>query len=217
MIKEVRVKKDSFEEDILLFKSAKFNKLNILFGGNGVGKTTLLNGITNKKLDMDISKELIIKTYINSRDNFRHINKANYKNYGVALVQKVNANEMSEGQSIIYSLMAYIEDAKDIANKNKDKTVVLVLDEIDSGLSAENINMILHILLEFLEIDNTQLFLSSNHYHFVYVFKKVFNMYTGKVVEFNSYEEYFNELSKQMVSLGKKRELKFLEPATLDF
>lgn len=217
MIKEVRVKKDSFEEDVLLFKSAKFNKLNILFGGNGVGKTTLLNGIANNKLDMDISKELIIKTYVNSRDNFRHINKANYKNYGVALLQKVNANEMSEGQSIIYSLMTYIENAKDIANKNKDKTVVLVLDEIDSGLSAENINMILHILLEFLEIDNTQLFLSSNHYHFVYVFKKVFNMYTGKVVEFNSYEEYFNELTKQMVCLGKKRNLKFLEPATLDF
>lgn len=217
MIKSIKVKKDSFEEDVLLFESADFKKLNILFGGNGVGKTTLLNGIVNSKLDIDTSKELIIKTYTNSKDNFRHIDKVSYTNYGRALLQKVKANEMSEGQSIIYSLLSYIENAKEVAIQNQDKTVVLVLDEIDSGLSAENINMILHILLDFLKIDNTQLFISSNHYHFVYVFKKVFNMYTGKQIEINSYDEYYEILSNEMISLGKRRCLKFLEPASLDF
>lgn len=217
MIKSIKVKDDSFEKEILLFEEAKFKKLNILFGGNGVGKTTLLNGIINNKLDIDSSKELIIKSYVNSKDNFRHIEKANYKDIGRALLQKVNAKEMSEGQSIIYSLLTYIENAKNIAIENSDKTVVLVLDEIDSGLSSENINMILHILIDFLKEKNTQLFVSSNHYHFVYVFKKVFNMYTGDWIEINSYEEYYKKLEQEMIGLGKKRGLKFLESATLDF
>lgn len=217
MIKSIKVKPNSFEEDILLFKTAKFKKLNILFGGNGVGKTTLLNGIINNRLELETKKELIIKSYINSKDNFRHINQVTYKDMGRALLQKVNANELSEGQSIIYSLLAYIENTKKIASNNPDKTVVLVLDEIDSGLSAENINMILHLICDLLKMGNIQLFISSNHYHFVYVFKNVFNMYTGKWIEINSYDEYFNKLVEEMTSLGKIRDYKFLEPTTLDF
>lgn len=217
MIKSIKVKPKSFESDILLFKTARFRRLNILFGGNGVGKTTLLNGIANNKLELNTDKELIIKSYVNSRDNFRHIDKTNYKNIGIAAIQKMNANNLSEGQSIIYSLLAYLENTKKIAEENPDKTVVLILDEVDSGLSAENINMILHMILELLEIKNTQLFISTNHYHFVHVFKKVFSMYTGELIMLNSYEEYYEALTKEMVSLGQKRDLKFLEPSTLDF
>lgn len=217
MIKGVKVRKESFEEDILLFKIAKFKKLNILFGGNGVGKTTLLKGIINNTLDLETDKELIIKSYINSQNNFRHISQVVYKDIGTALLQKTNANKMSEGQSIIYTLLAYIEDARNEAIQNPDKTVILLLDEIDSGLSAENINLILHMLCDLLNIENIQIFISTNHYHFVHVFKKVFNMYTGKVSEFNSYEEYYKELSTRMVDLGKKRDLTFLETSTLNF
>lgn len=217
MIKGVKVRKESFEEDILLFKIAKFKKLNILFGGNGVGKTTLLNGIINNTLDLETDKELILKSYINSQNNFRHISQVVYKDIGTALLQKTNANKMSEGQSIIYTLLAYIEDARNEAIQNPDKTVILLLDEIDSGLSAENINLILHMICDLLNIENIQIFISTNHYHFVHVFKKVFNMYTGKVSEFNSYEEYYKELSTRMVDLGKKRDLTFLETSTLNF
>lgn len=217
MIKGMKVKKESFEEDILLFKTANFKKLNILFGGNGVGKTTLLNGIINNTLELDIETELIIKSYINSQNNFRHISQVVYKDIGTALLQKTNANKMSEGQSIIYSLLAYIEDAKNEAIQNPDKTVVLLLDEVDSGLSAENINLILHMICDLLNIENIQIFISTNHYHFIHVFKKVFNMYTGKVSEFKSYEEYYNELSTRMVDLGKKRDLVFLKQTTLNF
>lgn len=217
MIKGMKVKKESFEEDILLFKTANFKKLNILFGGNGVGKTTLLNGIINNTLELDIETELIIKSYINSQNNFRHISQVVYKDIGTALLQKTNANKMSEGQSIIYSLLAYIEDARNEAIQNPDKTVVLLLDEVDSGLSAENINLILHMICDLLNIENIQIFISTNHYHFIHVFKKVFNMYTGKVSEFKSYEEYYNELSTRMVDLGKKRDLVFLKQTTLNF
>lgn len=216
MIKSIKVKSGSIEDKILLFKNADFKKLNILFGANGVGKSTLLNGIINNSFDLDVERDIIIQPYINSKDNFKYRQKLDCKKMDILPLQEVNTESLSEGQSITYSLLVYLEHAKNTALNNPDKTIVIVIDEIDS-LSTENINMISQIIVELYDIENIQIFVSSNHYHFVYVFKKVFNMYLGRETQLNSYEEYYKELSRRKYCLGKRRDFTYLNNTTLIF
>ena len=51
MINNIKINK---KDNRLLFDSIKdIKRLNILFGGNGVGKSTLLNYISNNYIDVD--------------------------------------------------------------------------------------------------------------------------------------------------------------------
>lgn len=216
MIKKIKPKKDSFEEKILLFKETEeLQRLVVLFGGNGVGKTTFLKGIKKGSLEMEKSKPIKVRMYTNSQNN---VAKATPQISNLEILEQVMlGKEMSEGQSIIYSFLGFMESVKKDCTDNPAKTVVMIIDEIDSGLSVENINMVCHLLNEALEeYENLQIFLSSNNYHFVYVYKNVLNMYTGKWTEFNTYDTYYQTLSNEMIKLGKKRGFKFLNQCNYD-
>lgn len=214
MITKITTIKETFEDNILLFKQVKPVKINVLFGGNGVGKTTFLNGIINNTLNIKCNNNYKVVAFSNSKDNFRHNDPSPFdRQFNNKLIQKVESNSMSEGQSIIFSINDFLEKVKDELNNTED-TVVIVLDEVDSGLSAENINMVMHFILDiYNNYDNVQFFISSNAYHFVYVFKNVLSMYTGRFVTINSYEEFYKLLADNMVELGQKRDLKFLQSA----
>lgn len=222
MIKSIRVKKNSFEEEILLFKELdNIKKINILFGGNGVGKTTFLNGIKDNSLEIDFEGETEIIQYTNSKDNIRnmgnnisHFYKEKPSVYlsGKEVYEMVYANRLSEGQSIVYSLLRFIRVVEEKIKFSK-KDIVLIFDEVDSGLSCENINMFLHLISDLINENtnkNIQIFISTNNYHFVHVFKVVLNMYEGKYRKIENYEEYFNLLAENMVELGKKRSMNFI-------
>ena len=78
---------------------------------------------------------------------------------------------------------------------------------MDSGLSIENINFILHLIVDIVKQykDNIQFIISTNHYHYTYVFKEVINMYNGEHIKINSYEEYFELLNKGIQIMYKNR------------
>ncbi|MNW63318.1 hypothetical protein D3C74_415190 [compost metagenome] len=118
---------------------------------------------------------------------------------------------MSEGQSIIYSILSFFDFVIKKASDNKDKTIVILLDEVDSGLSVENINMLLHIINDMPK--NTQFFISTNQYHWVYAIKRGINMYNGEQITINSYDEFFNLLTSNMQELGQKRKMIFMQSA----
>lgn len=214
MIKQIKVKNNTVEKERLLFdKISNLKKVNILFGGNGVGKSTFLNGIITNNLDLVSDRELVILKYINSEDNCKGYKfDNNFKDMNQAL-KIFNSSGYSEGQTMLNHLLPFIKNIKDVANKNKNKTIIVVLDEIDSGLSIENINLFLHLINESLnDFENIQFFISTNHYHFTYVLKDVINMYDGTWIRINSYEEYFELLNKgiQIMHTSKKRDFDFL-------
>ena len=207
MINKIKINK---KDNRLLFDSINnIKRLNILFGGNGVGKSTLLNYISNNYIDVD-DNNYIVKSYINSRDN-SNINRNKELATATDFIKAINCNSYSEGQAILHNLLSFLQDIKELKT---DKTIIICMDEIDSGMSAENINMILWQIKELLETkNNIQFFISCNNYHFVYCFKEVLNMYDGKYIKINSYEQYFELLNKgiKLMNESGKRQFDFLD------
>jgi energy-coupling factor transporter ATP-binding protein EcfA2 len=204
--------------DRMHFKEASFEKLNLLFGGNGSGKTTLLNYIKDgletgsPDLSKSTSMKYIVHSYYNSKDNNRHNNPNPYgesQAYTHGLVTRFRANEVSEGQSIIYSFSEWLNNF--LESYTKDDFHVIILDEIDSGLSCDHVNVILHILNDnILDKDNVQIFVSSNMFHWVYALKRVFSMYEGEFFDIDSYEEYFRIQMDHQQVVGAKSDFNFL-------
>lgn len=206
------IRKIYCKDERLHFKQIEIKqRLNILVGGNGAGKTTLLEGIVNKRYEMDADRGIEIRKYSNSQDNLRV--KTNLNMSTPQMVVCMNAKSMSEGQSIVYSLISFFakirEEAKEFSKENK--SLVVVLDEVDSGLSVDAINVVMHFIYDILNNhDNVQFFISSNNYHFTYVQKEIVNMYTGRYKKINSYEEYFKLMVAGMQKIGKKSDYNFL-------
>lgn len=212
MIKTIKIK-DKQTKDTLLFEEVQdIKQINILFGGNGVGKTTFLNAIRDNKAELilDNDQEVLIKSFTNSIDNMKINREKKELSNSREFVKLINSNGFSEGQSVIHYVLSFLHD---IGKINTDKQIVVLLDEIDSGLSAENINMLLWQLKDLMETKNVQFFISSNHYHFAYAFKIVLNMYDGSYIKINSYDDFFNLLNDgiQIMKNSNKRTFNFLD------
>lgn len=211
ILKEVKVKEKSIENDRLLFETVCFkNNITILFGGNGVGKSTFIQGIINRTLEFDIEDDVEIISFVNSQDN---LNRARRMAKNLPdFAGLISCNSYSEGQSMVYWLLRFYHDCIEEPLKEGKKILVCV-DEMDSGLSVENINFLLHLIVDTAKQykDDVQFIISTNHYHYAYVFKEVLNMYDGKYIKINSYEEYFDLLNKGIkYMIEKGRDFSFI-------
>ena len=91
MINNIKINK---KDNRLLFDSINdIKRLNILFGGNGVGKSTLLNYISNNYIEAD-ENNYIVKSYINSRDNSK-INRDKELVDHADFIKAINCNSYS--------------------------------------------------------------------------------------------------------------------------
>lgn len=204
MIEKMRVK-NKLTNRLLFDNISKLKKVNVLFGGNGVGKSTFLKMIRDNLFEIEGEVEEI-KYYANSVEN-THVNSNKELMSARDAVKHMNASIYSEGQASIHFLLSFLYDLK-----NLEKNTIVLLDEIDSGVSAENLNMIARTINELNKKDNLQFFISANNYHLIYIYKEVLNMYDGKLTKINSYEEYFSSLMNgvNIMNESGKREFNFL-------
>lgn len=210
MIKSISINKGSNLEEILFFNKMNLEQVTLLFGANGVGKSSLIKGILKQKeIKFNCDKEIKLYSYINNEQNFRNMNKNSNLSYEdmfnpYLINKKYNAEELSEGQSIIYSLQDIFELCMQIKDDSNDS--VILLDEIDSGLSIDNVDYLSDKIKEITDkYSNIQFIITFNNFEFCRNFPKVFNMYNGKYINIESYEQYRNIINSNREMLLEKR------------
>ncbi len=149
--------------------------------------------------------------YNNSSNNFRNIEinpERGGDNFFNALALRWNAKELSEGQSIVYSTDGLfdmlLKSKEDIVEK--DKTYLILLDEVDSGLSIDNIESVMRKMKRVTKkYDNIWFILSYNNPYVNNFYPKVFNMYNGAVETINSFDEFVGKIKEYKKQLDKAR------------
>lgn len=211
MIKSITIKQKSELSDVLMFdKKIELKQVTLLFGGNGVGKSSLINGILKRKVSLELDDtKTMLYSYINSKQNFRNLEKndnLSMKDFFEPkfFADKFDAQDLSEGQSIIYSLQDIFKLCDQIKDDEEDS--LFLLDEIDSGLSIDNVEYLGKKIKKICkENPKFQFIIAFNSYEFCRLFKEVFNMYTGEWIKIKDYDEYRNILKLYRKALLKKR------------
>ena len=210
----MKVKPDTDIEDILFFKEAdftEFERVIPIFGPNGIGKSTLIRAIKDHVVDVKIggAKQTAVYSYQNGTDNFKIRRARSYaENFDpVFMLSKLNAQSVSEGQSIIYSMFDLLDalyPGKPLDEKEKDTLVLL--DEIDSGLSIDNIDITMRKIKYIVrKRDNVQFIFSFNSPRVLKHFPEVLSMYDGKKIELHTDEDMLAEIRKHKKEFDKAR------------
>ena len=216
MLLSMSVKPNSRVEGILFFKETDFtvfeNKVIPLFGPNGIGKSTLIQAIKSKKeIDVKIggAEGTVVYSYENGTDNFKIRRARSYAESfdPVFMLSKLNAQSVSEGQSIIYSMFDLLDalyPGKPLDEKEKDTLVLL--DEIDSGLSIDNIDITMRKIKYIVrKRDNVQFIFSFNSPRVLKHFPEVLSMYDGTKIELHTDEDMLAEIRKHKKEFDKAR------------
>lgn len=228
MLQKVKVIPDSFEDYILMVKEFDFTKMPDIrfipiFGANGVGKTVLLRAIAGdsprqfirpgaKSVELITDKKTECYSYIGSTDNFkvRQASTCHQAFDPMFLSMKLDARDLSEGQSIIYSLFDLLKGASKAGDDffepgdNADK--LIIIDEMDSGLSIDNIDAAMRYVKQSLKNrTDTQFIISFNNPYLLHHFDTVLSMYDGNPVTLHDDKEMLVEIKKWKKQLDKLR------------
>lgn len=207
-----------------------------LFGPNGVGKTTFLHAVYEalrykaniekykededfkwykEQFDYDLKRRGCLidcdnvsykcPTYFNSEQNFRNIESS----FDPFLINsKFDVKNMSEGQSIVYSLFGLFDWLKpgDEMIKEENGEIIVLIDEFDSGLSIDNLDMFLRKMKKIIkQRDDVQIFFSFNNPRVLKFFPEVLSMYDGKPVLLHNTEDMLEEIRKHKKMFNKLR------------
>jgi predicted ATP-dependent endonuclease of OLD family len=216
MSRKFKLEKDYYDEGFHLYKKANITikpGVTVLVGCNGIGKTTLLHIIKTKLR----RKNVPCITFDNLKDGGDSaVSKAGF--YGnMAFV--ADAMTSSEGENIVINMAQFArilgnfvktgEDgtssmtkkfAKCFGNTDNDESEKepvkerwILLDAIDSGLSVDNIvklkEELFKTILEYNEGNEIYIIVSANEYEMARQ-EQCFDVYNGKYITFNDYEEY---------------------------
>ena len=214
MIKSITIKDQSFLEDILFFKTADFsqfdNRVVPLFGPNGAGKSTLIQSIENRSLEIELTRPTLIFSYQNGRDNFKIREPRTYAEaFDPAFVNaRFDAKAISEGQSIMYSmfdlLYGFMKNGGLPPQEGKD--IAVLLDEIDSGMSIDNIDITMRKLKYIVSHrPDVQFIMSFNSPRVVKHFPQVLSMYDGTMIELHNDDEMLAEINRHKKMFNKAR------------
>lgn len=159
-----------------------------IVGPNGAGKTTMINQI---KEQLRENKEYEVIYYNQLKDGGQEI--VSKRIFSGNATAAATAMCSSEGQKIIISLEDFFASIGNAVRKNSSKTVVVLIDGVDSGLSIDNIRMILDAFKLIQEDTNNRIYIivSTNAYEFAKD-EDCIDPRTGEHLKFGTYEEYAN-------------------------
>ena len=172
-----------------------------------------LRGIHSpKKLQVDLEYDKCKTVYFRYRNSTDNFGDKECKWFDpVALNLKYDAKSLSEGQSIVFSAEALLKGMlKPTKNRESfiedDQHGIVLIDELDSGMSMDNIRDMMKIIQRVLKQKrNIQFFISFNNPYVLNFFPYVISMYDGKVHHITSMNEMLEELDKNRDMLRTAR------------
>lgn len=181
--------------------------LTILVGCNGIGKTTLLHQI-KKYLE---TRKIPVIHFNNLKQGGQYaISQKAFEN-DFAFV--ATAYESSEGEEIFLNIGNFAKKIGLFVKKcvgKKEKTLFILADAIDSGLSVDNVvnvkKYLFDTILEDCKKKNIDVYIivSSNEYELARN-EKCLDVYNCEYISFNNYEQY-REFIINSCKLKKLRE-----------
>lgn len=206
-------------KDRLFLPEYNFTKrLNLLYGTNGIGKTTLINilnpnkqkyhfRVSNKKTNYyehniqytDTPNVAVFSSSINYPNrNKNNVAPDNLDDFALLY----QCSHISEGQGLLISFENFLFNLDNSVN-------VLLIDELDSGLSITSIQYVAHILTDWLnEHPKVQCFISINNYHWVYLFKEIYRMDTGTYEKIEDYKQFCDLTVQITLALQEKEQIR---------
>lgn len=154
-------------------------------------------------------KPLKVLTYINSESNCRYRDMTGGRFDPYTVYNRLLANNLSEGQSIIYSvfdLFEILKPGKEFSVLIENGELLVLIDEMDSGLSIDNLDMLMRKIKYILrKRDDVQFVFSFNNPRVLKHFPEVISLYDGNPLVLHSDEDMLNEIRKNKKDFNKKR------------
>lgn len=148
--------------------------------------------------------------YFNSEDNLRSRKPRSIgDDFDPYLLNaRFDARSVSEGQSIVYSLL----DLFDLIGTGKDslqpdgRDIIVLIDEFDSGLSIDNIGIMMRKLKNTLRKRNdVQVVFSFNNPYILTFFSDVISLYDGTVRHMETTKDMLDEINRNKKLFDKAR------------
>ena len=149
--------------------------------------------------------------YCNSRDNFRSRQARTVaESYDPYLLNaRWDAKSLSEGQSIVYS----VYDLFDLMGTSKDALyvdgggdLIVLIDELDSGLSIDNLDMFMRKLRRIgQQRKDVQVIFSFNNPRVLRYFPDCLSLYDGRPVHLKSDDDMLAQIKAHEKGFNRKR------------
>jgi predicted ATPase len=202
MINKLVIKEHTKLHQLLGYGEVELKDLTILMGPNGVGKSSLLQGLSSKyeehgangyygdcgsSIEVISDAEYQIETLKARKDNGK------YRGYfSDDMTLDLKAMFQSEGQSTMTVFYSRVEKLINDLVKDDSKKITFLIDELDSGTSFDNILTMTTFLKNMRKkFPQLQIIMTAHNYEFARVFpENTLWVPSGKYMDMSEYITY---------------------------